>query len=67
MFLAAGTDAAVDGVAHMYAGGPLEGLAGEPRRVADTMLAFNDSGIERVTMYELTPGSYQELAPLLVG
>ena len=45
VFLAAGTGAAVDGVARMYGGGPLEGLAGEPRRVADTLLAFKDFGI----------------------
>ena len=67
VFLAAGAGAAVDGVVQMYAGGSLEGLAGEPRGVADTLLAFEEVGIERVTMYELTPGSYQELAPLLIG
>jgi alkanesulfonate monooxygenase SsuD/methylene tetrahydromethanopterin reductase-like flavin-dependent oxidoreductase (luciferase family) len=67
VFLAAGAGPAVDAFANMYAGGPLDGLAGEPRRVADTLLEFGDLGINRVTMVEFTPDSYQQLAPFLIS
>jgi alkanesulfonate monooxygenase SsuD/methylene tetrahydromethanopterin reductase-like flavin-dependent oxidoreductase (luciferase family) len=67
VFLAAGSGPAVDAFANMYAGGALDGLAGEPRRVADTLLAFGDLGINRVTMVEFVPDSYKQLAPLLVS
>ena len=67
VFVAAGAGAAIDGLAEMCAGGPLDGLAGEPRRVADRLLAFNDLGINRVTVIELVPGSYRELAPYLIS
>ena len=63
VFLAAGTGAAVDSFAQMYAGGPLDG---EPGKVADKLLSFNDLGINRVTLVELVPGSYRQLAPLLM-
>ena len=66
VFLAAGTGAAVDSFAQMYAGGPLDGLAGEPGKVADKLLSFNDLGINRVTLVEIVPGSYRQLAPLLM-
>jgi alkanesulfonate monooxygenase SsuD/methylene tetrahydromethanopterin reductase-like flavin-dependent oxidoreductase (luciferase family) len=67
VFLAAGSGPAVDGLAQMYAGGPLDGLAGHPRKVADRLLALADLGINRVTLIELVPGSYRQLAPLLTG
>jgi alkanesulfonate monooxygenase SsuD/methylene tetrahydromethanopterin reductase-like flavin-dependent oxidoreductase (luciferase family) len=67
LFVAAGGGPAVDAVAQLVAGGPLDGLVGEPGRVADALLGFQDLGVDRLTLLELAPGTYRALAPLLVG
>jgi alkanesulfonate monooxygenase SsuD/methylene tetrahydromethanopterin reductase-like flavin-dependent oxidoreductase (luciferase family) len=65
LFVAAGQDAHVDRWVAAFAGGPLEGLAGEPARVADTLAAYAELGVSRCTLSALTPRTYENLASAL--
>jgi alkanesulfonate monooxygenase SsuD/methylene tetrahydromethanopterin reductase-like flavin-dependent oxidoreductase (luciferase family) len=64
-FVAVGNSPEVRQFEDLFAGGSQEGLAGEPRRVAETLLSFERFGVSRCSLSELVPGSYERLAPFL--
>lgn len=67
VFVAAGDDSRTARVVDMFGGGWAQGLAGDPQRVADTLLCYRHLGVERCTICELVPRSLEALAPILFG
>jgi hypothetical protein len=50
----------------MFGEGFEAGLAGPAAQVADALRAFERYGVDRVTLVELVPGSFDLLAPALL-
>jgi len=67
VFVAAGGPERTARAVELFGHGWARGLAGEPRQVADTLLGYEQLGVERCTICELTPHSLDELAPSLFG
>ena len=65
VFVAVGDGPMVDAMAKMFGEGFEAGLAGPATQVADSLRAFERYDVDRVTVVELVPRSYDLLAPAL--
>jgi alkanesulfonate monooxygenase SsuD/methylene tetrahydromethanopterin reductase-like flavin-dependent oxidoreductase (luciferase family) len=66
LYVAAGTTKVTQFFASVFEGGCYQGLAGEPRHVADTIESFTQLDIDRITVMPPGPGTAEALAPHLL-
>ena len=66
MFIAVGDGPMVDAMTTMFGEGFEVGLAGPATQVADSLRALERYDVDRVTLVELVPRSFDVLAPALL-
>jgi alkanesulfonate monooxygenase SsuD/methylene tetrahydromethanopterin reductase-like flavin-dependent oxidoreductase (luciferase family) len=67
MFVAPGEGPTVDALRGAFGAGFAAGMAGPPEQVARSLVALASYGVDRVTMVPLVTGSFERLAPFLLG
>jgi alkanesulfonate monooxygenase SsuD/methylene tetrahydromethanopterin reductase-like flavin-dependent oxidoreductase (luciferase family) len=65
-FVAAGNGERIARAVQLFGDGSSQGLAGDARLVADTLLGYEELGVSRCTICELVPHSVEQLAPVLL-